>query len=424
MMDIGWKLRRISHLVRRLKGSIAIRGWRGTLRRAMRDRDVGAAVNHASVEPFELRAPAASKPVRRILIVETMTPDPTRDSGSTRLCQIFELLNADGWLVDFIADDDDATARDVARLAALGVQVHRERPASWMRNHGTSLDAVMLCRLPVADQYLAVARRLAPRARIVFDTVDLHYIREERAATLTLNPSLARQAARSRQRELAMVERADVTLVVSEDEREILAAEAPDSSVELVSNIHDVTGRAAPFASRSGLLFVGGFGHPPNEDAVRWFSTHVLPLVRQRDPSIVFHVVGDIDDTTRRVIECEGMALHGRVEDLAPMLGGTRISVAPLRFGAGVKGKVNQAMSHGLPVVLTTLAAEGMYLTHGIDALIQDDPVAMADAIDQLYHDEDLWLRLSDAGLENVRQHFSVGRARDALGRALKDSLA
>jgi glycosyltransferase involved in cell wall biosynthesis len=422
-MDIGWKLRRISHLLRRLKGSIAIRGWRGTLRRAMRDRGIDASVNEANIDPVELRAPAPDKPARRILIVETMTPDPTRDSGSMRLCQIFELLSADGWFVDFIADDDDATARDVARLATLGVQVHRERPASWMRDHGATLTAVMLCRLPIADQYLSIARRMAPQALVVFDTVDLHYIREERAAALTLNPSLARQAARSRKRELAIVERADVTLVVSGDERDILAAEKPGSRVELVSNIHAVAGRAEPFASRSGLLFVGGFGHPPNEDAVRWFSTHVLPLVRQRDPSVLFHVVGDIDDVTRRAIECEGMALHGRVEDLQPMLGGTRISVAPLRFGAGVKGKVNQAMSHGLPVVLTALAAEGMYLTHGDDALIQDDPVAMADAIDRLYHDEGLWLRLSEAGLDNIRRHFSVEQAREALGRALKGSL-
>jgi len=420
-MDIGWKLRRISHLLRRVKGSIAIRGWRGTLRRMMRDRGVDAKATYEDLSPIVLREPTGGSTTRRILVIERMTPDPTRDSGSMRLCQIFELLNADGWHVDFIADDADATARDVACLAELGVQVHRSGPAAWMREHGGTLDAIMLCRLPVADQYLALARRVAPRARIVFDTVDLHYIREERAATLTLNASLARQAARSRRRELAMVERADVTLVVSEDERDILTNEAPHSRVELVSNIHDVAGRAAAFDSRSGLLFVGGFGHPPNEDAVRWFSTHVLPKVRERDPSIIFHVVGDIDDTTRRAIQREGMAIHGRVEDLAPILAGTRISVAPLRFGAGVKGKVNQAMSHGLPVVVTTLAAEGMYLQDGVDALIHDEAQAMADAIDRVYHDEALWLRLSDAGLENVRRHFSVEGARAALRRALDE---
>lgn len=419
-MDIGWKLRRLGHLVRRLKGSIAIRGWRGTLRRALRERRKADAPGLIDSAPARLRRPTEDRPHRRILVVEMMTPDPTRDSGSMRLCQIFELLNADGWLIDFIADDDDARSRDVSRLASLGVQVHRGDLGAWLREHGRTLNAVMLCRLPVADQYFTLARRLAPTSRIVFDTVDLHFVREQRAAALTSNAALARQAARSRKRELAMVSRADVTLVVSSDERDILAREAPHSSVEIVSNIHHVTGRALPFAARSGLLFVGGFGHPPNEDAVRWFSSHVLPLVRERDPSILFHVVGDIDNATRRAIEREGIVVHGRVEDLDPLLASSRLSVAPLRFGAGVKGKVNQAMSRGLPVVLTTLAAEGMHLRDSVDALVADHAKGMAEAIDRVYHDEALWTRLSDAGLDNVRRHFSTDRAVHSLRRALE----
>ncbi|MDF4002837.1 glycosyltransferase family 4 protein [Luteibacter sp. PPL552] len=193
----------------------------------------------------------------------------------------------------------------------------------------------------------------------------------------------------------------------------------PAAHVELVSNIHDVNGRARPFDARGGLIFVGGFGHPPNEDAVRWFAAHVLPRVRERDPSIVFHVVGDIDEPTRRSLAREGMHLHGRIDDLAPLLGEARVSVAPLRFGAGVKGKVNQAMSHGIPVVLTTLAAEGMHLRNGVDALVEDDADAMAAAIDRVYHDEALWTTLSDAGLENVRRHFSAAPALHSLRHAL-----
>src|SRR3954453_24103354 len=112
-MDIGWKLRRIGHLVRRLKGSIAIRGWRGTLRRAMGERGERRALPAG----IAVKAPTRDIGHRRILIVEAMTPDPTRDSGSVRLCKIFALLNAEDWQVDFIADDSDATAEDAARLA-------------------------------------------------------------------------------------------------------------------------------------------------------------------------------------------------------------------------------------------------------------------------------------------------------------------
>jgi len=414
-MDIGWKLRRIRHLVRRLKGSIAMRGWRGTLRRIVRPR---ATVEVSQGELF-IRRPATGHPRRRILVIESMTPDPSRDSGSVRLCRIFALLNADGWEIDFLADDGDTTPADAARLGALGVRIVRERPLRWLRREGATLDAIMLCRLPVADQYIDVVRRHAPRARVVFDTVDLHFIRERRAAELIGTPAMVRRAIRLRARELAMVGRCDTTLVVSMDEHDVLKHEAPDAHVELVSNIHDVHARTRGFLGRSGLLFVGGFGHPPNEDAVRWFVAEVLPRVRDADPGTILHVVGDIDATARRSIEGEGVMIHGRVAEIAPFYAQVLISVAPLRFGAGVKGKVNQAMSYGVPVVLTTVAAEGMHLQDGVDALVADTPEVFATSIVRLTHDEALWTSMSDASLENVRSHFSVDIARSALRRAL-----
>jgi glycosyltransferase involved in cell wall biosynthesis len=340
-----------------------------------------------------------------------------------RLCQIFSLLNEDGWYIDFLPDYSDASVADAIRLGALGVRIVHDAPLRWLEREGPSLDAVMLCRLPVADQYLDMVRRHATHAQVLFDTVDLHFIREQRAAELTGMASLMRQASRSRTRERAMVARCDITLVVSESERDVLAREAPGAHIEVVSNIHVAHGRARDFHGRSGMLFVGGFGHPPNEDAVRWFAREVLPILRVADPSIVFHVVGDIDDASRRDIEREGVIVHGRVADLAPLHAKTLVSVAPLRFGAGVKGKVNQAMSYGLPVVLTTIAAEGMHLRNGVDVLIADEPRDMAAAILVLSRDELLWTRISDAAIESVQQHFSTDHARITLRRALSKTV-
>ena len=114
-----------------------------------------------------------------------------------------------------------------------------------------------------------------------------------------------------------------------------------------------------------------------------------------------------------------GVQIHGRVADLDPWMAGCRIALAPLRYGAGVKGKVNMAMSHGLPVVATTLAAEGMQLVDGRDVLLADDADTFAAAVLRLHEDEALWLRLSDGGLANVREHFSFDAAREALRRVL-----
>lgn len=420
-MEIGWKIRRARQLAQRVAGSLALRGWGGTLRRALAHRgpadelDAQAGPGTPAITPLP---PVGS---RRILVVDQKAPDPSRDAGSVRLCEIFRLLASAGWFVDFLSDDNDISAREIARLAAYGVRAHSGDPYRWLVREGNALDAVMLCRFPVAASYLSSVRRLSPGSRVIFDTVDLHYVRQRRAAEVTGNRRLARQALRSRRQELAIVRDSDATFVVSAEEKEILMREIPQARIECVTMIHEVAGFVAPFGARRGLLFVGGFGHPPNEDAVYWFVREVLPKVRATDQEIALHVVGDVHDAARHFLRAEGVIVHGRVDDLGPLYAEVRLSIAPLRFGAGVKGKVTQAMSHGLPVVLTTVAAEGMHLRDEVSALIADDPEAMADAIRRAYHDPVLWQQLSDAGLENVRRHFSPDQARAALVRGLQE---
>ncbi|URX63025.1 glycosyltransferase family 4 protein [Luteibacter anthropi] len=419
-MDIGWKLRKFAHIAGRIKASIAIRGWRGTLRRGFLA--YGRTEKGAITANLPVREPSSGHPLRRILVIDSVPPDPSRDSGSERLCRIFAILNQDGWQIDFVANDRKATTADIQRLAILGVRLHQEAIPGWLEREGGSLDAIMLCRLPIADHYFDLVRHAAPNAIILFDTVDLHFVRESRAARLTGTPALLRQARRSQEREIAMVRRCDVTLVVSMDELRTLSQEVPNATIELVSNIHDVHGRSQGFDGRRGAIFVGGFGHPPNEDAVRWFANEILPRIRAVDPGFPLHIAGDIDASSQKELESKGIIVHGRVADLSPLHAKALVSIAPLRFGAGVKGKVNLAMSHGLPVVVTRIAAEGMHLRHGVDALIADSPEDFASAIVGLGHDEMTWTGLSNAAMESVKQHFSAENARSALRRALGTS--
>jgi hypothetical protein len=277
----------------------------------------------------------------------------------------------------------------------------------------------MLCRHYIALPHLPLVRRLAPRAKVLFDTVDLHFLREQRAAEHAANPALARQAQASRQAELGLIRDADVTLVVSPIERELLMAELPQARVELLSNVHEVPGRSRGFGDRAGLMFVGGAAHPPNIDAIDWLAQDIYPRIRARRPDIELHLLGDMPEPERARLAAAGIRAHGRVEELDPWLSGCRIALAPLRYGAGVKGKVNMAMSHGLPVVATSIAAEGMNLVDGQDVLVADDAEGFAEAVLRLYDDEALWMRLSDAGLANVERHFSFDAARQALDRAL-----
>jgi glycosyltransferase involved in cell wall biosynthesis len=200
----------------------------------------------------------------------------------------------------------------------------------------------------------------------------------------------------------------------------VLAEDAPDASVHVLSNIHRVRDSAAGYAERKDIFFVGGFQHPPNIDAMQWFVGDIWPLILQQLPGIQFHLIGSKAPDRVRSLQGNGVVFHGFVKDLEPWLEGCRLAIAPLRYGAGVKGKVNLSMSHGQPVVATPMAIEGLFARNGVDVLVAEAAEDFAEAVVRLYRDESLWNRLSRGGMENVRRYFSVERARENLEAILK----
>lgn len=374
------------------------------------------ATNHLS--PDQLPTPALLARGRpQILLLDAAIPQPDRDSGSLRLVNLMRLLIAEGAHVVFVPTERNDAGPGLERLRALGVEAWIEPfigslPA-WLKQQGHRFDTVMASRHHVAAAVLPLVRRHAARARFIFDTVDLHFLRESRAAELAGDGALVRAAATTRQRELDLMARSDLTLVVSAMEQQLLKDVAPAVPVALLSNLHEPVASPSSGTQRRGLVFVGGFHHPPNIDAVCWFVKDVFPLIRARIPDIEFHCVGS--DPTREILAFDGrdgVRIHGYVEELDPYMNGARVAVAPLRFGAGVKGKINLSMAHGQPVVATRCAVEGMHLHHGHDVLVADDATGFANAVVRVYQDPALWQRLSGNGLENVRRHFSLDAAR------------
>ena len=214
--------------------------------------------------------------------------------------------------------------------------------------------------------------------------------------------------------------RADATLVVSPVERELLARLVPGAPVDVLTNIHVPRSRGKPFAERGGIVFIGSFRHPPNADAVIWYAREVLPILRERLPGVVTTIVGAEPPASVRALAAADLVIAGYVEDVGPLFESARVSIAPLRYGAGVKGKVNLAMSYGVPVVATPAAVEGMHLVDGEDVLVADEPRAFADAVARACRDEATWARLSQGGVDNVLRHFSRDAARRALVRILR----
>ena len=366
---------------------------------------------------------ATHRATRRALIIDATTPAPNQDSGSVRMVNFMRVLIDLGTQVSFMAENRAFVERDTTALQQLGVEVlyhpYVSDPVAFFRERGHEFDVILLSRHYIASNYIALVREYAPQARLLFDTVDLHYLREQREAELGDRDELRRTALATRVRELQVMRDSDITLVVSPVEQELLSVDAPDVRVEILSNVHEVFGCRKPFRERHDLVFVGGFQHPPNIDAVDWFVKAVFPFVRAALPGVRFHVIGS--KIVDRVLALAGddVIVHGFVEDIAPFMDDCRISVAPLRYGAGVKGKVNMAMSYGLPVAATAIAVEGMHVRIGEDVLVADDAAGLANEIIRLYGDEGLWNQLSANGLANVERHFSFATAREAVQRFL-----
>ncbi|MDX1380232.1 MAG: glycosyltransferase, partial [Xanthomonadales bacterium] len=277
----------------------------------------------------------------RVLVIDAHTPEPDQDSGSVRLTGLMRCFRDLGFGVTFFADNRGHAGRYTDALQAMGVECwyapHLERIGDFFATHGGDFDLVLISRHYVAVHYLALIKRHCPGAKFVFDTVDLHYLRERRMAELEDSLPLKRAAEQTRRSELAVIRAADLTLVVSEAECEVLAEDAPGAEVHVLSNIHEVHGRRAGFGERQDLFFVGGYQHPPNVDAAGWFVGEIWPRVREQLPGVSFHLVGSkAPERVRALGDADGVTFHGFVEDLAPFLDGCRLAVAPLRYGAGV----------------------------------------------------------------------------------------
>jgi len=356
---------------------------------------------------------------KRMLVIDARMLTPDQDAGSVRMQALLEIATALRCKVTFVADNLEHREPYVSALTARGVEVlfhpYVGSIAELLVTRAREFDIIMLSRHYIAARHVDTVRKAAPRALIVFDTVDLHFLREERLAALDGGRLAGLSARAKRGEELALIAKADVTLVVSEAEQAVLHELAPAARVLLLSTIHEPVADVPPWHARRGIVFIGGFEHPPNVDAVRWYAREVLPHVRRRLPGVITYVIGSRMTASVEALAADDLVVLGYVPDIVPYLGGCRVSISPLRYGAGVKGKINTAMSYGLPVVATTASVEAMHLADGVDVLVADEPEAFAAAIATLHEDRVLWERLSAAGRDNIARHFSRAVARDAL---------
>ncbi len=330
-----------------------------------------------------------------------------------------------GHHVTFMPNDLTAWPGDTEAMQFIGVEVIHQpnycSVAHYLQQHGREFELAILSRRDIAAKNMTTVRRFAPHAKVVFDTVDLHFLREERQALFCQDTSRESGIPSRKQQELRLARQADLTLVVSPIEKAILETECKGIDVRILPTIYSLEARSIRrFEGRANIIFIGGFQHPPNIDAVLYFAREIFPRVLNRLPDAVFQVIGP--DAPPEVLELASPSIQvlGYIPDVRPLFDRARVSVAPLRFGAGVKGKVNQSMALGVPTVLTSIAAEGMYLVHEENALIADDPDRFADEVVRLWTSRELWERVSAQGRESIREHFSVEAAAKRIDELLE----
>lgn len=350
----------------------------------------------------------------RILTIAQFLPTPDRASGDLRFFTLLSLIakEHDVTLTTLCQSDqieelgEEKYNSYVAALKAQGIAV---ADRLWPRLRDENFDVILFEFYQPAVHLLDEVRFVQPSARIIVDSVDVHFRRYAAKATLSGAQSDLEFAERIKKEELGIYKRADVVIVVTEDDRQTLLTHSPELQISVIPNVHQIHPPMSPREARSSsMIFVGGFKHEPNVDAIIYFCREIMPLVRARIPSVHLSIVGSHPPDEVLSLASESIEVTGYVPDTAPYLRHSAVSIAPLRYGAGMKGKIGEAMSHGLPVVTTSIGAEGFGLTPGADVLVSDTAAGFASHVVNLLQDQRLHDTIRINGWEFMRTHYSV----------------
>jgi len=328
----------------------------------------------------------------RLLVADFEVPQWDRHAGALRMFRILELLVELDWQVTFVPGNLAPLQPYTDRLRQLGIEVVSGsfEIGRFVEERAGTFDAALLSRPDEGMRWLATLRSMHPDLPILYDTVDLHAVRMERARSLGVAHFDEETEARVADQERLLIRQSDVTVVVSEADRLWIEANEPGSRTAVIGTIHASRSGGPPFRDRTGLIFVGSWNHPPNGDAVTWFLDEVLPLVRVDLPEIDVHIVGS-DQPAGLAAGDPRVHCHGWVEDLDSLYDTVRVAIAPLRFGSGIKGKIGEALSRGVPTVTTTVGAEGFQFASGYELIVADSAHEFAAQVVRLHADEDHW---------------------------------
>ena len=361
----------------------------------------------------------------RVLFIDYAPPREDRDAGSYAALQEMRLVQSLGYKVSFISTNMAHLGSYTETLQNNGIEVIYApfylSAAEYLDHHAAEFDAFYITRYYVAQAVLEKIRACAPRAKVIFNNADLHFLRELRTARSEGDDGKLDRARQTRTEEMDIIRAADVVLSYTEIEHSVIQAYT-DAQATVVKCpwVVDVLDDIPSLDNRRGLSFLGSFRHHPNVEGLEWFIQSVMPLLDVGQHNLDLAIYGSGMGDGMHDLASDRIHPHGFVEDVADAYNPHRISIAPLLSGAGIKGKVLSALAHGIPCIVSPIAAEGIGLRSGHDCFVADSAEEWVTAIMALNNDDALWQSISENARAYMRQTFSFERGRTMMRAAFE----
>lgn len=348
-----------------------------------------------------------------ILYIDATTPEPQKDAGSVNAAYSMRTLIELGYRVHFIAVFNFSHLGAATKnLQNIGIEcVYRpfyNNMKSYLKDRGDIFDYIIVSRAECADLFLSTLSKHCPNAKIIYNTVDLHFMRMEREAIIVKDKKIIASAKKMRKKEVSLIKKTDATIVLSEVEHALLSKQKKlATKLWTIPLIRPKAVRLVEFKNTKDIIFVGGYNHKPNIDAVEWLANKIWPEIRKVLPHVKLYICGSAMPDSFQSYAAEDVIVQGFVPDLNALLKKTRLTIAPLRYGAGLKGKVASSIGAGVPCIGTAIAFEGM-AQQGLEVvkLLAKTPKDFASLAEKIYNNEELWTKISLAGVEYHNQNF------------------
>jgi len=375
----------------------------------------------------------------KVLMIASVWPEPASSGAGLRMMELIRLFQKQTWSVvvastaattDYMADLDHLAIRRVS------IAVNDSSFDAFVES--LQPDIVLFDRFTMEEQFGWRVEKQCPAAMRIIETIDLHCLREARHQHCKRHAEVAMHVSQSDLynaiaiREIAAIHRSDLSLLISDAEMDVLHTQfavSPDilHRCPFMFEPHHLHETTPAFEERAHFITIGNFRHAPNMDAVIWLKQQIWPRIRARlsdahIPDAEMHVYGAYAPPKALALHQpdEGFHVLGRVEDVNAVMQQARLCLAPLRFGAGIKTKLADAMLNGTPSVTTSIGAEGMCGNLPWPGRIADDADGFADAAVALYQQPDAWCASQRHGVAIVRSLFDAKRHGDALIARIK----